>query len=222
MRSSEKISFDLIQNAIDSISRAIELMAWNEISDEGARLKQAILNIGHAVELLLKERLRQIHPALIWEDVDKYPNLDARTVGADKAIHRLRRIGAVPINDDDAELIKSLRNTRNAIEHFSWTTTRDEANAVVGKALSFAIEFAQTNLSVDIAYKFKRDDTWQRLLSTNSEFAKAHIARYEAALVRLDHFVACDFCGALAVSPSGGSCSLCGHWNVVIDESLPF
>lgn len=120
----DTITFNLIQNATDSIVRAIELMAWEEMTDEGARLKQAILSIGHAVELLLKERLRQVHPSLIWEDVDKFPNLDARTVGADRAIHRLRRIGGVELSSEDVELVKSLRNTRNAIEHFAWTTIR--------------------------------------------------------------------------------------------------
>jgi len=216
---SDKVSFDLIQNAIDSISRAVELIAWNEMPNDGARLKQAILSIGHGVELLLKERLRQIHPALIWEDVDRYPSLDARTVGVDKAIHRLRRIGAIQLSDEDAELVKSLRNTRNAIEHFSWTTTRQEANAIVGKALSFAIAFAQTHLGVDIAFAYKRDDTWQQLLTTHYDFAKAHTARHEAALnATNEYFVACEFCGALAVSPTGGSCTLCGHWNDIPDE----
>lgn len=61
----DTITFNLVQNAIDSIVRAVELMAWEEVADEGARLKQAILSIGHATELLLKERLRQVHPALI-------------------------------------------------------------------------------------------------------------------------------------------------------------
>ena len=218
----DTITFNLVQNATDSIVRTVELMAWGEMTDEGARLKQAILSIGHAVELLLKERLRQVHPSLVWEDVDKFPNLDARTVGVDRAIHRLRRIGGVELSSEDIELVKSLRNTRNAIEHFAWTTTRQEANAVVGRALSFAIAFAQTHLGVDIAFLFKRDDTWQQLFSSSHHFAKAHSARHDATVnASVQQLLPCEFCNALAVSHSGGSCALCGHWNVVEDDA-PF
>lgn len=71
------IEFTLVQNALDSIERAVELLAWQEVTNEGSRLKQAILLTAHATELLLKERLRRIHPSLVWENVDKYPNLDA-------------------------------------------------------------------------------------------------------------------------------------------------
>lgn len=151
----------------------------------------------------------------------EFPNLDARTVGPDRAIHRLRRIGGVELSCEDVELVKSLRNTRNAIEHFAWTTTRQEANAIVGKALSFAIAFAETHLGVDIAFIFKRDDTWKRLFSASHHFARAHSARHDAAVdASTQQLVPCEFCNALAVCPSGGSCALCGHWNSV--EDIPF
>jgi len=221
VKKSDGISFNLIQNAIDSITHTVELMAWDDVQNESTRLKQAILSIGHGLELLLKERLRQVHPSLIWEDVDKYPNLDARTVGVDKAMHRLHKIGGVNLSNDDVELIKSLRNTRNAIEHFAWTTTRREANLIVEKSLSFVITFAKFHLETDIAYLFRKDDTWERLMSNNYEFAKAHNARYQDALADSSNlFMACTFCGALAVSLSGGSCSICGHWNIL--EDSPF
>ena len=70
-----KIEFDLLTNAADSISQAIELLAWRDEADEARRLKQAVLAVAHGVELLLKERLRQVHPVLIWENVDKFPSL---------------------------------------------------------------------------------------------------------------------------------------------------
>jgi hypothetical protein len=128
----QNIEFTLVQNALDSIERAVELLAWQESTSEGSRLKQAILLTAHATELLLKERLRRIHPSLVWEDVDKYPKLDARTVGVDKAIHRLKQIGNISLSETDASTVRSLRNTRNAIEHFHWQTSRVEANAIVG------------------------------------------------------------------------------------------
>jgi hypothetical protein len=72
----------------------------------------------------LKERLRQINPAFVWENVDKYPNLEARTVTVDTAISRLKNIGGVKFTDNDEKNLRSLRTTRNAIEHYEWSTTR--------------------------------------------------------------------------------------------------
>ena len=122
-----KIRLNLAQNAIDSINRAIELIAWQEEPDEAKRLKQAVLSVAHGVELLLKERLRLVHPSLIWENVDKYPSTSARTVGVEIAVTRLKNIGGLTFSDADILLIRSLRDTRNAIEHYSWSTTSKEA-----------------------------------------------------------------------------------------------
>jgi len=64
-------------NATDSLSNAVELLALNESRTDHRRLKQAITSCAHCVELLLKERLRRVNPAFVWENVDRYPNLDA-------------------------------------------------------------------------------------------------------------------------------------------------
>lgn len=211
--SKREIAFELIENAIDSVSHAIELMAWEDISDERSRFKQATLSVAHGVELLLKERLRQVHPSLVWDDVDKYPRLDARTVGVDKAIHRLKSIGAVSFNEYDEDLIKSLRNTRNAIEHFSWQTTKQEASIIIGRALSFAVHFAKKELGYDFEFKFARDDTWTQLISNSKSFVEAHAKRHslESPSEALNY--PCDFCNAITISKHGGACSICGHWN---------
>ncbi len=216
------ISFELVENAVDSVAHAIELMAWRDISDERSRLKQAILSVAQGVELLLKERLRRVHPSLVWEDVDKYPRLDARTVGVEKAIHRLKSIGAVVLDESDITLIKSLRNTRNAIEHFSWQTTRKEASLIVGQALSFAVDFAQRHLGYDIAYRFKRDDTWQQLIENSAPFVNAHSERHNRQTSTGEFDYSCDFCKAMTISRYGGACSICGHWNHVDPDDEPF
>jgi len=115
----EPLRFGLTQNAIDSLEQAIELMAYpGEFQNESRKLKQAILFVGHGIELLLKERLRRIHPSLVYEKVEKFGNLDSRTVTVEQAILRLERIGGVLLSAQEASLIRSLRNTRNAIEHY--------------------------------------------------------------------------------------------------------
>lgn len=203
----------------NSIRQAVELLAWKEIGSDHARLKHAIINAAHSIELLLKERLRQINPAFVWENVDKYPNIDAHTVTVDTAISRLKRIGGVTLTDKDEADLRSLRKTRNAIEHYEWRSTEKEAKIIVGNALSFALSFASEHLGTDLAADFKRDDTWNSLIEELYEFARAHGARIEAKLIENGEYLSyCDVCGELTVPISSGSCELCGHWQNIEDD----
>ncbi|MBK8761242.1 MAG: hypothetical protein IPM03_12585 [Sulfuritalea sp.] len=219
-----KIEFDLLANATDSITQAIELLAWKEEPNEARRLKQAVRAVAHGIELLLKERLRRVHPVLIWENVDKFPSLSARTVTVDVALNRLSRIGGLQFHQDDSALVTSLRDTRNAIEHYAWTTTKAEADRIVGQALGFALHFARDELSYDFfGYGSHRDDTFEVLLESNPHFAEAFRGRYErAANAKGEVNYLCDYCHALAVNPTTGACRLCGHWNSDTENDIPF
>ncbi len=219
-----KIEFDLLSNAEDSITQAIDLLAWQDEPNDARRLKQAVLAVAHGVELLLKERLRKVHPVLIWENVDKFPSLSARTVTVDIALSRLCKIGGLKFVEDDSDLIKSLRNTRNAIEHYSWNTTKKEADRIVGQALGFAVHFAKNELDLDFfGYHTRKDDTFESLLESNPEFARSFNERYEnrTKTVAQSNFL-CDYCHALTVNPSTGACKLCGHWMDAGLDDPPF
>lgn len=219
-----KIEFNLLANATDSIAQAIALIAWKYEPDDARRLKQAVVAIAHGVELLLKERLRRVHPVLIWENVDKFPNLSARTVTVDAALNRLVRIGGLYFIKDDIELIASLRDTRNAIEHYTWTTTKAEADRIVGQALEFAVYFAKTELNFEFfGFGTHKDGTFEDLLESNSHFAKAIQDRGKKTASASDESkILCGYCHALSVHPTTGACTLCGHWNDVVGDDLPF
>jgi hypothetical protein len=205
VRTAGQIQFDLTANARDSLKRTVDLLAWKDIEPEHSRLKHAIANAAHAIELLLKERLRRIHPAFIWEHVDKYPNLEARTVTVDTAISRLKNIGGVRIVEGDEKIIRSLRKTRNAIEHYEWFTTKKEAHLIIGNALSFAFSFALDQLGIDLADEFKGDDTWRLLIEELNAFVRAHSARIEAKIrERGDCSFYCAACSEQTVSSRSG------------------
>ena len=221
-----KIEFDLLSNAIDSIEHAIELVAWGDGHPEPRRLKQAILAIAHGVELLLKERLKRIHPSLLWENVDKYPNLNARTVTAEGAMTRLTNIGNINFDKEDVELIRSLTATRNAVEHHAWTTTKQEADAIVGQALEFGLRFSKMELEYEFfGYRTRKDDSFHALLGSNFALASA-ISRRFAVQVDGSETAAeiCSHCRARAVDPITRACRLCGHWeaSVGFDDDIPF
>lgn len=219
-----KIEFDLLSNAEDSIQRAIELVAWGDDQPEPRRLKQAVQSIAHGVELLLKERLKRVHPCLIWENVDKYPSLNARTVTAEAAMARLTSIGGLLFETADLELIRSLRATRNAIEHYAWTTTKQEAEAIVGRALEFTLHFAKTELNYDFfGYHTRKDDTFHALLQSSQALSNAMAKRvFPTSGNNEPAPEVCSFCRARAVDPTTHACRLCGHWSTSMSDEIPF
>jgi len=224
---SMKIEFDLLANAADSIQRAIELSAWRDEQGDARRLKQAVQAIAHGVELLLKERLRRVHPALIWENVDKYPNLTARTVTADGALSRLVNVGGLIFVQEDVTFIRLLRATRNAIEHYGWTTTKQEAEYIVGQALAFALEFSATELEYEFfGYQTRKDDTFPTLLNANQAFVVALEERKSRVAKTTEvQEKTCSFCRAVAINPATGACRLCGHLEIgsqEFDDDIPF
>ena len=151
----------------------MDLLAWDDSGDHRKKYKQAILHVAHGIELLLKEKLRRLHPSLIWENVDKYPNLNARTVSVEQAMTRLRNIGNIEISEADSSLIRSIRNTRNAIEHFRWETTKSEAIVIVGNGLGLCAHFAKIHLGHDVfGYAYKKDDTWKLLIEKSQRSSK--------------------------------------------------
>lgn len=220
MNPKAQIHFDLLANARDSIRQAVQLLAWGDLEggrDEHSRLKWAIVFSNHSIELLLKEKLRQVNPAFVWENVDKYPSLDARTVTSDGAISRLKNICGLTFSATDERNLRSLRLTRNAIEHYEWRMTETEAKVIIGTALSFAFSFASEHLNLDLAAEFKEDDTWRQLLWELWDFMRVHMERLENQLRDSGVLTfCCDECGASTVT-SSGSCELCGHWQNITD-----
>lgn len=234
MTSTDKISilrFNLAENALDSLYHSIDLIAYpGETQNDARRLKQAIRSVSHGVELLLKEKLRKIHPSLVYEKVEKFGSLDARTVTVELAILRLQRIGGIEFSGEEISILRPLRNTRNAIEHYAWSTNHDEASAIIGRSLNFAIRFAERHLALTVFdYGHMKDGLLGALMESNSSFKVAYnsIAANEPHHAT-DNKTACDFCRGLGVPSDGGACTMCGHWHHFtgrwpdFDDEMPF
>jgi hypothetical protein len=143
-----QLQFDLLNNAKDSLVHAVHLLAWPD-STPSNKYKQALLSASHCTELLLKERLRRINPALVLQNVDKYPSSTAWTVKMETALSRLTNIGNVRISDNDCETVMACKNLRNLIQHFELDIPEREARLILGKVLSFVFAFAKEELNVN-------------------------------------------------------------------------
>lgn len=204
------VKFDLINNAKDSLGHAVEHLT-NEDKVDAGDLKRAIRDVAHVIELLLKERLRRVHPAFIWQDVDKYPSSTAYTVSTLKAVERLIKIAGIPLSDDNKQIIYSCKKIRDSIEHYEFELDLKEAKGIIGRMLSFIFDFSKSHLNLDLEYEFRENDRWKELIEIY-EFWEAHSAAMEKQLMKSGKPVwDCPSCGASTFDLSLMRCIFCGH-----------
>ncbi len=212
----QKTKFDLIENAKDSLAHAVEHLTRPEGPTVGD-LKRVILDVAHVVELILKERICRIHPAFIWESVDKYPSPVAQTIGTDKAVSRLLNLAGITLPVGAKKTLLACRKIRNSIEHREFEMEPKEARAIVGRMLSFIFNFAKRYLKLDLETDFKQDDRWSALIDIY-EFWEAHSVALGKQLSEERKPVwDCPSCGAGTFDPSLMKCALCGHTEELVE-----
>lgn len=204
------ICFNLINNAKDSLRHAVEHLTASD-GIQTRDLKIAIRDIAHVTELLLKERLRRIHPAFIYQDIDKYQIPGAGTINTDKAIERIFKFAGIALSESSIKTIISCRKIRNAIEHYEFELNSKEARAIIARILSFIFDFSKRYLELDLEEEFRKDDTWKALIDIY-EFWEAHAATLEKQLSDQERvFTECPSCGAATFDLSISQCLLCDH-----------
>lgn len=202
--------FDLLSNARDSLAHAVSHISDPE--DKPIRKwKIAIREVSHVVELLLKERLRREHPALIWERVDDFACMDARTVGAETAALRLNKICGILLPKGTRETLYVCRQLRNRIEHCEFQLNKDEARGIVGRLLSFIFDFSKTYLQLDLEEEFRKDHTWDALIEIY-EFRQAQSVIIQKKFSEEEiPSETCPSCGEDTFNLDEDTCALCGH-----------
>lgn len=154
-----KKQFGLIENAKESLEHAVDHLTRVRPVTPGD-LKRAILDVTHVIELLLKEALYRVHPALIWEKIDEYPDEEKRTVSTELAVQRLEKIGKIKLSKENLEGIKTARKIRNNIEHYKFVFEEKETRLVIGKLLSMIFDFSKKRLALNWEDEFRKSRKW--------------------------------------------------------------
>lgn len=210
----------LVENALDSLEHAISHLNALPKAPTAGTFKRIILDLSHVAELLFKERLRQIHPAFILSDVDKYPSATAHTVTAADALRRLQRIGEVEFNEADQSALKTIREKRNEIEHYEFSIDATKARVIIGSVLAFIFRFATDEVGLDWADRRIEDPAWKRL-NEYAEFYELEKARVLSALEDGETpTMECPMCGNETFDMEAEVCALCGHREPVLKCKL--
>jgi len=126
----------LLDNAIDSLRVGVDFYVNRP---EKSAHKHAILLVFHAIELLIKEHLSRVHPALIYRNIDKPITDDSMTVGFDQMLIRLKNLG-LELEPDQAPVLRNLQRRRNCIEHHVYDRDPNDGT-VVGQSIRFIAYF---------------------------------------------------------------------------------
>jgi hypothetical protein len=143
-----QVKFTLLENGMDFISSALE-----HLTEEASKrtLKYAVLHLSAGIELVLKERLRQEHWALVFADPDKadsaaYEAGDFVSADLGSTLDRLAGICGVELEDNERRTLINFRKRRNRLEHFG---TVDSFEAIVAssvEALDIVVDFVTEEL----------------------------------------------------------------------------
>jgi hypothetical protein len=164
-----KIILSLLDNGIDYIYEAVEPIF--KVHDNSRHSwKYSVLHLYSGIELLLKEKLRQEHWSLIFQDISgasskKFESGDFVSVYHDDLVKRLQNISKIAIND---EPIKRLRDLRNRFEHFEVKIALNECEQIVAAALDEIIKFWEMHLKFNSTVQ--QQERFKTIKSIATEF----------------------------------------------------
>ncbi|HEV7506502.1 MAG TPA: hypothetical protein VGS07_16495 [Thermoanaerobaculia bacterium] len=136
---------EILENALDSLRMAVGHYSDQELETAD---KWAILEMFHAIELLLKERLHREHPLFIYKNIDQKIEDDSLTVGLREILVRFVNLG-VDIPAQYQKILQDLQKRRNRIEHHRFVPAESHQH-VLGEALKFISYFLVEHLEEEL------------------------------------------------------------------------
>jgi hypothetical protein len=194
---------DKLTNVISSLNEAVP--AYDKARTQLSFLKAAILQLFHAIELILKLRLEELDSSALLQNPNNPTVIDL-----------LREQGVV-ISDDELTTISELRKLRNAFQHAEPSYNYRATLLLLKQGLVFVDRFSIDELNVWIA-EHVSEHVWQLLLlipsirSRGNEITSEIIEQIK--LVNSYQIATCPRCEtqALVSRPNEGSlCINCRH-----------
>ena len=209
-----QMKISLLENAYSFLNEALAKALKAE--SNSLNWKFSILNLVQAIELSLKEKLRQDHQILIYQNVDK-PNY---TVSLKLALDRLTRIAKVNFSNVDVDTINKASELRNNIVHFEFNFSPKEIKLVFAKLLGFLLQFHKKYLKTNLE-EIIPEDLWYEAVAI-FEYAEELYARAKERFEeeKIDEFLIwiCKICDqdAFVIQDDINTCYVCGFKTEVI------
>lgn len=209
------MKISLLENSHNFLKEALSKAIFAE--EEPEQWKFAVFNLVQSIELVLKEKLRQEHPALIFSNVDKLQN----TVSIEQAIKRLTKISEVEFSKKNIQDLSSARKWRNLIVHHEFELKPVELKVLFARLLGFLSYFNFKHL----------DETLDNIVPPNlfekaieikdyaSELFKTAEKHFEEKDIDISLIWPCNKCGwdAFVIQDEINTCYVCGWKESVVE-----
>lgn len=207
------LKLDLVRNSISYFREAVAYAQRDELDE--TRWKFAIINVVQAMELAFKEKLRRIHPALIYNSVDER----TETVSLTKALKRLvdPGIGGLVIAEKDPRKIETAVKLRNELTHFECEHEHEHMEAKFADIFSFMIFFYREHLELSTSL-FIDYDEHQRIIGLVK--ARAELRARAKSYIIAEDFIdvwICPSCDESTFIAQNGECCFCHYTEAVLE-----
>ena len=213
MSSEERISFHILENALDYVLSAAEHADLRSPRS----WKYAILHLVAGIELLLKARLQNEHWSLLFQRVDQASEENLQSgnfvsVDFETTCNRLENIAGVDIERSDLSYLNELRDIRNRIQHFAIEIEIAQVKALAAKGINFFLEFSQANMHEQVSGMGRPIERIHRYLRGFEEFVASRINEIKPQLEDAPNLIECRVCwqNTLEIGDGDPHCLFCG------------
>lgn len=147
-----KIDLQLLKNGLCFLEEAVRKLKDSDIdnNDENQPLKYAILHLFSGIFLILKEKLKQEHWSLLFEDIDKadlkkLKTGDFKGVSFQTCLNRLENISSLKLSREQKKYLNQLQNNRNKLEHFFQQEDKEAFKSLLVINLDIVFAFITKN-----------------------------------------------------------------------------
>lgn len=220
---SKKIELQLLDNGLHFLIAGLD---WKQVfnpGDEDLKWKYSVLNVYAGIELILKEKLKQEHWSLIFDNVEKANEQklligDFQSVSYKNCLGRLNNICQIQLSNKAEENINELRNIRNRIQHYAFSLKIDETRILIAKALFSTLNFIDKFFTSDsfTSDQIKAIDILKKRLYNFKEYVdykKEYVKKRLEAAEKNGKISPCPECRETTVISYTGKkseCLICG------------
>lgn len=188
-----KFELNLFENSIEYFFDSLDFyVIANEHGEHGQqrsaleskkKWKLAFVFIVQAIELLMKEILYRINPALISESIDNPASESNKTVSFSKLIIRFNNLTCNSLSTEEMRFLNSCANIRNTFVHYKVEISSPELKSKYCELLSIFVQLHAKFFKIPIEYK---TSDYSTIVQEIIDFA-AHYTVFRDKEYILDH-----------------------------------
>ncbi|MCB1181218.1 MAG: hypothetical protein KDK55_04270 [Chlamydiia bacterium] len=225
----EKLKFNLLENAFDSLNEALK--KYSEESESNKHYKYSLLHLTHFLEIFLKFAIYKEQPILLYRKPYMRLHKSSQTISLIETVQVLKNLNKI-LPTSFYKDIQKINDLRNQIMHFEFSFEIREINNLIGRIMVAFKEFNEENQICTNLTDYIQDEQLEIFWELASDYEKkiqeairqslleANL-HHDASLIIEPH--TCEECGYETIipddkSPTGFICTRCG--NIETSEEL--